>query len=48
MGAVGSLRRVKEAARVAHAVMKYKKHSFLVGEAGSFKHSSLILFVHRF
>ncbi|KHN76968.1 Putative N(4)-(beta-N-acetylglucosaminyl)-L-asparaginase [Toxocara canis] len=33
MGAVGSLRRVRAAARVAYAVMKYTKHSFLVGEA---------------
>lgn len=42
MGAVGSLRRVKSAARVAHAVMKYTKHSFLVGEAGSFIYFTLI------
>ncbi|KAH7703063.1 Protein R04B3.2 [Aphelenchoides avenae] len=32
MGAVGSLRRVRDAARVAWAVMNYTKHSFLVGE----------------
>uniref|UniRef100_A0A915B0F0 N(4)-(beta-N-acetylglucosaminyl)-L-asparaginase n=1 Tax=Parascaris univalens TaxID=6257 RepID=A0A915B0F0_PARUN len=35
MGAVGSLRRVKSAARVAYAIMKYTKHSFLVGEAAT-------------
>ncbi|KHN76972.1 N(4)-(Beta-N-acetylglucosaminyl)-L-asparaginase [Toxocara canis] len=35
MGAVGSLRRVRAAARVAYAVMKYTKHSFLVGEAAT-------------
>ncbi|CAG9533572.1 unnamed protein product [Cercopithifilaria johnstoni] len=32
MGAVGSLPNVKNAARVAYAVMKYTKHSILVGE----------------
>ncbi|VDK43403.1 unnamed protein product [Anisakis simplex] len=36
MGAVGSLRRIRSAARVAYAVMKYSKHSFLVGEAGMY------------
>ncbi|EFO22560.1 hypothetical protein LOAG_05927 [Loa loa] len=32
MGAVGSLPNVKNAARVAYAVMKYTKHSILVGD----------------
>uniref|UniRef100_A0A0K0EPM3 N(4)-(beta-N-acetylglucosaminyl)-L-asparaginase n=1 Tax=Strongyloides stercoralis TaxID=6248 RepID=A0A0K0EPM3_STRER len=32
MGAVGDLRRVKDAAKVAWAVMNYTKHSFLVGD----------------
>jgi N4-(beta-N-acetylglucosaminyl)-L-asparaginase len=34
MGAVGALRRVKDAARVAWAVMNYTQHSFLVGDQG--------------
>lgn len=34
MGAVGDLRRVAEAARVAWAVMNHTRHSFLVGESG--------------
>ncbi|VDK70421.1 unnamed protein product [Litomosoides sigmodontis] len=36
MGAVGSLPNIKNAARVAYAVMKYTKHSILVGEYGVF------------
>uniref|UniRef100_A0A914DMF4 N(4)-(Beta-N-acetylglucosaminyl)-L-asparaginase n=1 Tax=Acrobeloides nanus TaxID=290746 RepID=A0A914DMF4_9BILA len=32
MGAVGALRRVKDAARVAWAVMNYTQHSLLVGD----------------
>uniref|UniRef100_A0A0N5C2C3 N(4)-(beta-N-acetylglucosaminyl)-L-asparaginase n=1 Tax=Strongyloides papillosus TaxID=174720 RepID=A0A0N5C2C3_STREA len=32
MGAVGDLRRVKNAAKVAWAVMNYTKHSFIVGD----------------
>ncbi|CEF63934.1 N(4)-(beta-N-acetylglucosaminyl)-L-asparaginase [Strongyloides ratti] len=32
MGAVGDLRRIKDAAKVAWAVMNYTKHSFLVGD----------------
>ncbi|MCP9259914.1 N(4)-(Beta-N-acetylglucosaminyl)-L-asparaginase [Dirofilaria immitis] len=32
MGAVGSLPNIKYAARVAHAIMKYTKHSILVGD----------------
>lgn len=36
MGAVGSLPNIKNAARVAYAVMKYTKHSILVGEYGIF------------
>lgn len=35
MGAVANLHRVKDAARVAWAVMNYTKHSMLVGEAGT-------------
>ncbi|KAI6204335.1 hypothetical protein M3Y94_00662000 [Aphelenchoides besseyi] len=35
MGAVGDLRRVKEAARVAWAVMNYTEHSFLAGESAT-------------
>ncbi|VDO74106.1 unnamed protein product [Heligmosomoides polygyrus] len=35
MGAVANLHRVKDAARVAWAVMNYTKHSMLVGEAAT-------------
>ncbi|KAK0424952.1 hypothetical protein QR680_008940 [Steinernema hermaphroditum] len=35
MGAVAQLRRIKEAARVAHAVMKHTRHSMLVGESAT-------------
>lgn len=34
MGAVGDLRRIKDAARVAWAVINYTQHSFLAGEQG--------------
>uniref|UniRef100_A0A0N4ZKJ2 N(4)-(beta-N-acetylglucosaminyl)-L-asparaginase n=1 Tax=Parastrongyloides trichosuri TaxID=131310 RepID=A0A0N4ZKJ2_PARTI len=49
MGAVGDLRRIKDAARVAWAVMNYTKHSLLVGDQATkfaigmgFKEESLI------
>ncbi|TKR94634.1 hypothetical protein L596_008896 [Steinernema carpocapsae] len=35
MGAVAQLKRVKQAAQVAHAVMKFTKHSMLVGESAT-------------
>ncbi|KRZ32154.1 putative N(4)-(beta-N-acetylglucosaminyl)-L-asparaginase [Trichinella pseudospiralis] len=35
VGAVASLKRIKEAIRVAAAVMKYTKHTLLVGEAAT-------------
>lgn len=35
VGAVGCLRQVRNAAGVAHAVMKYTKHTFLVGSLGT-------------
>uniref|UniRef100_A0A914UNL4 N(4)-(Beta-N-acetylglucosaminyl)-L-asparaginase n=1 Tax=Plectus sambesii TaxID=2011161 RepID=A0A914UNL4_9BILA len=35
MGAVGDLRRVKSASRVAYAVMNYTKHSLIVGESAT-------------
>ncbi|KAK6024975.1 asparaginase, partial [Ostertagia ostertagi] len=34
IGSVANLHRIKDAARVAWAVMNYTKHSMLVGEAG--------------
>jgi len=34
VGAVAALRRVKQAARVAWAVMNHTKHTLLVGEKG--------------
>lgn len=34
MGAVASMANVKDAARVASFVMKYTKHSMLVGDEG--------------
>ena len=36
MGAVGDLRRIKDAIAVARAVMKYTKHTMIVGDAGRF------------
>jgi isoaspartyl peptidase/L-asparaginase-like protein (Ntn-hydrolase superfamily) len=36
MGAVGDLRSVRDAARVAWAVINFTQHSFLVGEQGLF------------
>uniref|UniRef100_A0A7E4WB92 N(4)-(beta-N-acetylglucosaminyl)-L-asparaginase n=1 Tax=Panagrellus redivivus TaxID=6233 RepID=A0A7E4WB92_PANRE len=49
MGAVGDLRKIKDAARVAWAVMNYTKHSFLAGDQATkfalqmgFQESSLI------
>ena len=35
-GAVGALKRIKSAARVALAVYNYTEHSMLVGEGGLF------------
>ena len=34
VGSVGGLRRIKNAISVARAVMKYTKHTLLVGDAG--------------
>jgi len=34
VGAVGDLRRVKNAVGVARAVMEYTEHTFIVGESG--------------
>uniref|UniRef100_A0A0K0D6L4 Beta-aspartyl-peptidase n=1 Tax=Angiostrongylus cantonensis TaxID=6313 RepID=A0A0K0D6L4_ANGCA len=34
VGAVANLHRIKDAARLAMAVMNYTKHTILVGEAG--------------
>ena len=35
VGAVGGLREVKEAIRVASAVLTYTKHTLLVGDQGT-------------
>lgn len=39
VGAVGNLRRVKNAVGVARAVMEYTEHTFLVGESGTSTHT---------
>lgn len=38
VGAVGNLRRVKNAVGVARAVMEYTEHTLLVGESGTSTH----------
>ena len=47
MGAVGDLRKVKAAAKVAWAVMNYTKHSFIVGNQGELE-LELKLFLNDF
>jgi N4-(beta-N-acetylglucosaminyl)-L-asparaginase len=34
VGSVASLRRIKDAIKVARAVLEHSKHTFLVGELG--------------
>ena len=43
VGAVAGLRNVKDAARVAHAVMKYTEHTMLVGSLGRSVYFCLLL-----
>ena len=39
VGSVAGLRRIKNAISVARAVMKYTKHTLLVGDAGKMLHN---------
>ena len=42
---MASLGGIKEAAKVAYAVMKYTKHSMLAGDAGHFLAALLFYFI---
>ena len=42
VGSVGGLRRIKSAISVARAVMKYTKHTLLVGSAGRPSSSQMV------
>lgn len=47
VGAVGDLRRVKNAVGVARAVMEHTRHSLLVGESGNATSYSFINMIHK-